>query len=229
MSKSHHEIKCAKCGKKYFEEDNIGSLQCFDSYFSSDNKMIYRIRADHRHYSEGKFVFSILSWENWVWRFEDNIHIEKSLFKKLSTKPDPRAIVDIVEYEKKCSDYMKQLMHNSADTHLFSEKDEECFTKQKLSDDEEFSFSSSDDIYSDEENIHSVSLDNSSVIKKVCVARFDWREKFNVLKKVNEYDCQIMLKKFQTDTKSQKYWETLEYKHDIEKQRAFKRKRLGLN
>ena len=222
------EMVCAKCAKRYFEEENIGALQCYDTFYTSDHLKKFVIAADHRFNADGNFKYSLLKWEDWVWGFNDNIHIEKTLFEKLPQQPHAKSIVDIGEYDKRKLEYINHMRINTFDSEKISPKETEFFTEKLQDDNESFSFSSGEDSCSDEENVHYVPLQCSSVVKKVCVARFDWREKFVVLRKIHEYDCNLSKTNSKKDMTYEKYWTTLEYAHNPDIVSKFKKRKIGL-
>lgn len=215
--------KCGKCGAEFDSSENVGSLKCFDRYFSFDKKLEFKVRADHRDFNGTSKKFNILNWEDWVWTFDDNVHIEKSIFEKLSYIPNDKAIIDIYEYEKLHSMYLNTMRINN-------EKDNTMLVphhhQTAESSDESFF---SDDSENDSNDDLNYNLSSISVIKTVCVARFDWREKFKVIQQIHTYDTKKSILKSKSASKPQKYYETYEYQNSREIQRQFRASKLGLS
>lgn len=228
MASSTIFLKCGKCHQQFNRNENLGSLKCFDRYYTQDRKKEYRIRADHRQNNGTSAKFNILSWEDWVWTFDDNKHIETSIFKKLPYIPDKSAIVDIDEYNRRYRDYMITIEKNDKvdDVIMISTKSE----LQKPNDSDTDSFFSDDNESESETDDNDLNNDlpSSSVIKTVCVARFDWREKFRVIKEIHTYDSKKSTKRAKTTLAYQKYWETVEYKSNDERRGRFQKARMGL-
>lgn len=220
--------KCGKCGCMFVEEENIGTLECSDYFYSVGSPIPIRIKADHR--SMFGRMRSSLHWEEWVWTFGDNVHIESSIFKKLPRLPLVHAIVDITEYNKMSTEYY-HMMTSVAD----SSEGKQDGSRMLMDDDHDrhdsFDSFSEDDFLSsgeDSDEIESVAIDSSSIIKTVCVARFDWREKFRVLSEIFKKDCDVMMESFLRPATTQKYWTTREYLVNPQKRREFDLRKKGL-
>ena len=233
-----HILKCGKCQCEFLEEENKGTLQCFDTFYTIDFKTCRKIKADHRAYVDESrdgfssgFSWSHLTWQKWAWSFEDKLPIHTSVLKKLTQKPSKLSVIDFPKYERLLAAHMKMVNGNGDssqvefdDIQMVTDDDHDRHdTFEQLSDDE-FLSSGDDQNDSDSENsdtIEQVTLDKESVFKIVCIARFDWRQKFVVLKDIFQRDCEII---FNTTSRSgpvQKYWTTIEYQQNTKKRKEY--------
>ena len=243
MARGHIQ-KCGKCQADFLEEENIGTLQCFDRLFSLDFTTCYTIKSDHRTHIDNSgscfsdSLWSSLSWRRWTWRFEDNIPIQSSVLKKLPQTPTALSIINIGEYNRMCERYLHIVsggldspQDQKEDIHMASDDDHDRHDSfEKLSDDD-FLSSGNDSKASDSDSadeMQSLAIDREAVIKIVCVARFDWRQKFKALEAIFKKDCEIMLSSIQKSASSQKYWTTLEFTHNPTKRKEYYLRQKGL-
>lgn len=218
---SSDERICGKCGIIFQEAFNMGMLECTDIFYSDDKKLKLVYASDHREMSiRGARERTTLNWQDWVWTFDDNIHIQSSIFKKLPRQPKHQAIVDIDKYnyllakhEKKIIESENKISGSSSSKMVYEPESDEDFSYESLDD---------DDIL--EQDMASAFAYDFGPIKQVCIARFDWEKKFSVISMIKDHDDNELIKKKTAGKDVVYYWNTEEYKNNPDKRLAFKRK-----
>lgn len=213
MASTKTKLKCGKCGLIYHHEENLGTLNCFDRYYSSDLKHSFFVRADHRQSSNRKTNFSVYDWMDWCWTMEDCVFIEKSRLKKIHPQPDKLAVVDIEEFNHKHRMYIEGSIEDdikkekkTAQLFTIEHKIDEGLSDYEYDSFDDNSYGSDEE---DEDEMNNKMCDG--IVKQVCIARFDWREKFRVLLQIKKLDNEIQLSDFRP-IQLFPYSQTIEFK-----------------
>lgn len=222
MSSYKTKLKCGKCGNIYYHEENLGTLKCFDVYYTADLKNSFKVRADHRQIRHAKDKYNMYDWMRWVWTMDDCIFVEKNRLKKIYPQPDRLSVVDIDEFNHKHQMYINgsiedDIEQNKKKVQMFVKREDIRFDADDL---EDYNYDSQDDdIDSESSEEEDISI-TDGVIKQVCIARFDWREKFKVLLQIKKIDNQIDAKEFRP-MQLFPYYETIEYKSSDSVKRTY--------
>ncbi len=195
--------RCGKCGAKYVESMNIGALECTDIYYSNSGRSSLLLEADHMP-SRGDMGRTVHNWMDWVWELRHNIRVEGSIFKQFVKQPRPEAIFN--------EDEFAMLMARHEQKIIAGEKQLGTISKSFVPSDDDsgdYSYEEIDDTDDD--------------MGVVTIARFDWRKKFSVLQQIKEIDDAELERKDVVKRGGIYYWDTIEYKHNPEKQIEFKR------
>lgn len=222
---SKTRLICGKCGQLYFHEDNLGTLQCQDVLYTIDHQRSFRVKADHRP-SIGKRKASMYDWQDWVWNIDDCQFAEVNLLKKMVPQPNKLSIVSLEEFNDMHHEYMEGMIKDDLKT---SENTSQMtvYSGSTMNDDNEL-FDDEYDSY-DEEMIKNEAIDDAGfenmyisegIIKEVCIARFDWREKFKVLLQIKRIDNQIEMQDHRPSV-SVPYYKTLEFERNPHLRRIF--------
>jgi hypothetical protein len=207
------ERLCGKCGIIFKESFNLGMLECDDLFYTDDRKTRLSYPSDHREIStQGAKQRTTLNWQDWIWTFEDNVHVQTTIFKKLPRQPKQQAIVDIDKYNYLLSKHEKRLVEGErkmCEIPFFEMDDEGSFSYESLDDE------------SEEEGLE-FSYDFGPM-KQVCISRFDWEKKFSVIQRIKEYDDNEIIKR-RSHSDVIYYWNTEEYQQNPDKRLLFKRK-----
>jgi len=225
---SKTRLICGKCGQLYLHEDNLGTLQCYDTLYTIDHNMSFKVKADHRP-TVGKKKSSVYDWQDWVWNIDDCQFAEVNLLKKMTPQPNKLSIIVLEEFNNMYHDYIEGTIKEDAETSKTSTQlivYTGSSQQQTLSDDEyiDFDYDSYDEEIVQQEAEDAAGYENmyisEGIIKEVCIARFDWREKFNVLSKIKRIDNQIEIRD-RRPVVSVPYYKTLEFKRNPQLRRMF--------
>lgn len=192
------EFLCVKCKTKFSPEENIGRLLCKDIFYTDDLKTCFQIDADHQAYSGGSMPpsYSISRWEDFVWTMDNNLSIESSILKRSNFQPDKRSIIVKDEFDRMNIEFINFLEHNiieesqkvelADDIESYDFDDFEKEIIDDISSGEMNSFDSDLSESNDEENdfFDDYAYSSHGIIKEVIICRFDWRKKFEILKKL---------------------------------------------
>lgn len=221
---SKTKLICGKCNQMYYHEDNLGTLQCYDTLYTIDHSRSFKVKADHKP-SVGKKKSSIYDWQDWVWNIDDCQFAEANLLKKMVPQPNKLSIVVLEEFNAMYEEYMDGFI-----------KDDVKSTQQTTQmivyqgnvpvddDDVDFDYDSYDEEIVQKEAADDVEYENmyisEGIIKEVCIARFDWREKFKVLLQIKKIDSQIEMRDHKPSS-SVPYYKTLEFERNPHLRRMF--------
>lgn len=214
--KPKYELYCVKCKKPFYHDENLGTLNCFDTYYSDDMSQSFRVRADHRN-TIAKTTTVEIDWMDLVYTMDDCVDVESNILKKMYPQPNRLSIIDPNEFEFLLKQYNEDIMTEDLNfvkrvyPMVVSEFiDEESLDKEEDDEYEYLSDDPNDDVDQQEEYLSSTSSENN-VVKQVCIARFDWREKFNVLMRLKKITSEIDYRNF-IPLQRIKYTDTIEYK-----------------
>lgn len=224
---SKTRFRCGKCGQIYFDEENLGTLQCIDTYYTIDGNHSFKIKADHRPIM-GRKQASALDWQDWVWSIDDYVPIEVNLLKKKVPQPNKLSIIDLDKFNMMNEEYMEGFIKDDIKTEKMTTHVVLVGDKTSTLDDDSlfgYGYDSYDDDLIQEEtkdDIHGYEnmCMSEGIIKEVWVARFDWREKFRILLRIKKIDNEIQMHESRS-VKSVPYYETLEYANNPHLRRQY--------
>lgn len=220
---SKTKLKCGKCGQIYYHEDNLGTLMCFDTYYTINHEQCFKVKADHKP-SVGMNKLNIYNWQDWVWSIDDCEFVEVNLLKKRVPQPDKLSIVVLEEFNNMNNNYMEKMVEDDVKKKNTSTQ-MILVGKKKTSVEDDFEYDSYDEELfqkeiDDDQGYSDLCISEEGIIKEVCIARFDWREKFKILLQIKRIDNEIE-RRDHRPMRSVPYYETLEFKNNPELRKQF--------